>query len=111
RAIAAQLQKLGERGEPPIGDNYSLGTSKEYAPRILLLYPPGLEFIAAFFGCLYAGMVAVPAYPPKRNHNLLRLQAIVKDAQAKVVLTTTSLLGNIKSQFVQSLELAGLNYL
>src|SRR5207237_6689062 len=52
-----------------------------------------------------------PAYPPKRNHNLLRLQAIVKDAQAKVVLTTTSLLGNIKSQFVQSLELAGLNYL
>ena len=32
--------------------------------RALLLYPPGLEFIAAFFGCLYAGVIAVPAYPP-----------------------------------------------
>src|SRR5690349_16678680 len=33
--------------------------------RVLLLYPPGLEYIAAFFGCLYAGAIAVPAYPPQ----------------------------------------------
>lgn len=79
--------------------------------RALLLYPPGLEFIAAFMGCLYAGVVAVPAYPPKRNQNLLRLQAIAKDAQAQVALTTTSLWGNIKSQFLQNLELASLNCL
>lgn len=79
--------------------------------RALLLYPPGLEFISAFFGCLYAGVVAVPAYPPKRNQNLLRLQAIVTDAQAQVALTTTSLLGNIKSQFLQNSELASLNCL
>src|SRR4051794_33330188 len=32
--------------------------------RALILYPPGLEYIAAFFGCLYAGVIAVPAYPP-----------------------------------------------
>src|SRR5262245_33015863 len=31
---------------------------------VLLLYQPGLDFIAAFFGCLYAGAIAVPAYPP-----------------------------------------------
>src|SRR5436853_3486556 len=31
--------------------------------RVLLLYPPGLEFIPAFYGCLYAGLIAVPAYP------------------------------------------------
>src|SRR5947199_8510140 len=33
--------------------------------RALLLYPPGLEFIAALFGCWYAGVTAVPAYPPR----------------------------------------------
>jgi acyl-CoA synthetase (AMP-forming)/AMP-acid ligase II len=72
--------------------------------RALLLYPPGLEFISAFFGCLYARVVAVPAYLPKRNQNLLRLQAIAKDAQAQVALMTTCLLGNIKSQFLQNSE-------
>src|SRR5882724_11284943 len=30
--------------------------------RVLLLYPPGLDYIEAFFGCLYAGAIAVPAY-------------------------------------------------
>ncbi|MDF5731866.1 MAG: AMP-binding protein, partial [Rhizonema sp. PD38] len=79
--------------------------------RALLLYPPGLEFITSFFGCLYAGIVPVPAYPPKRNQNLLRSQAIIKDAQAQFVLTTTSLLENIKSQFLQKSELVNLNFL
>ncbi len=48
--------------------------------RALLLYPAGLEFIAAFFGCLYAGVVAVPVYPPRRNRSLGRIQAIADDA-------------------------------
>src|ERR1700710_1040867 len=49
--------------------------------RALLLFPPGLEFIAAFFGCLYAGVVAIPAYPPRRaragrrDPGLVRLEA------------------------------------
>ena len=58
--------------------------------RALLLYPAGLDFIAAFFGCLYAGVVAVPAYPPRRNRSLSRIQAIVDDAQARVALTTAA---------------------
>src|SRR5215216_1739618 len=44
--------------------------------RVLLLYPPGLEYLAAFFGCLYAGVIAVPAYPPRHNRTLARLQAL-----------------------------------
>ena len=56
--------------------------------RALLLYPPSLEFAAAFFGCLYAEIVAVPVYPPKRNQKLSRLLTIVRDSQATVVLTT-----------------------
>ena len=71
RAIAAALQDRHRKGE-----------------RALLLYPPGLEFTAAFFGCLYAGIIAVPAYPPRSNRNSLRLQSIIKDAQATVALST-----------------------
>ena len=94
RAIAARLQSL----DAPVS-------------RALLLYPPGLEFIAAFFGCLYAGVVAVPAYPPRRNQNMSRLQAIIADAQATVALTTTSMLGNIEGCFAQNPELAELRWI
>lgn len=73
RAIGRMLQSMGLSGE-----------------RALLLYPPGLEYIAAFFGCLYAGVVAVPAYPPdpmRLARTLPRLQTIVADAHATVALT------------------------
>jgi 8-amino-7-oxononanoate synthase len=56
--------------------------------RALLLYPAGLDFIVAFFGCLYAGVIAVPVYPPRRNRSMNRIQAIADDAEAKVALTT-----------------------
>lgn len=59
--------------------------------RVILLYPPGLEFIAAFFGCLYAGVIAVPAYPPSNERNTPRIMAIAKNAGASLALTTTSL--------------------
>ena len=38
--------------------------------RVLLLYPSGLDFIAAFMGCLYGGAIAVPAYPPRKNRSV-----------------------------------------
>ena len=65
--------------------------------RALLLYPPGLEFITAFFGCLYAGVVAVPVYPPRRNRSLERIQTIADDAEAKVALTTDSVLKRVEN--------------
>ncbi len=93
RSLAAFLQSMKATGE-----------------RALLLYPPGLEFIEAFFGCLYAGVTAVPVYPPRRNQRMARLQAIVKDAQASFALTTTSVLTNIEHSFKQEPELATLYY-
>src|SRR5215470_18881061 len=48
--------------------------------RALLLCPPGLDFVAAFFGCLYAGVVAVPAYPPRSARSLPRLRTLLKDS-------------------------------
>ena len=85
RAIAAKLQSQGATGE-----------------RALLLYPSGLDFIAAFFGCLYAGVVAVPAYPPRPNQKISRIEAIVEDSQAKFALTTTSLLDSIERKFAEN---------
>jgi acyl-CoA synthetase (AMP-forming)/AMP-acid ligase II len=64
--------------------------------RALLLYPSGLEFIAAFFGCLYAGVIAVPVNLPRQNQKLSRLLSVVNDAQAKVALTTTPILADIE---------------
>ncbi|MEO0488307.1 MAG: beta-ketoacyl synthase N-terminal-like domain-containing protein, partial [Cyanobacteria bacterium J06659_2] len=79
QALAAKLQALNAVGE-----------------RVLLLMPPGLDYIAAFFGCLYAGAIAVPIYPPRRNRSLSRLQAIVRDASPRIVLTTTDLLTHLQ---------------
>ncbi|MHC5828625.1 MAG: AMP-binding protein, partial [Nostoc sp.] len=76
--------------------------------RALLLYPSGLEFITAFFGCLYAGVVAVPVYPPRRNQKLSRLLSIINDAQAKLALTTTSILADIEQRWKEEAELAQL---
>ncbi len=77
RALAAMLQRRHAPGE-----------------RALLLYPPGLEFIVAFFGCLYAGLVAVPAYPPRPSHPerwAPRLGGIARDAEPAVVLGTEAM--------------------
>lgn len=56
--------------------------------RALLLYPAGLEFISAFCGCLYAGIVAVPTYPPRNDESTGRLERIAGNARPSVVLTT-----------------------
>lgn len=82
RAIAALLQSRGAAGKPA-----------------LLLHPPGLEYIAAFFGCLYAGVIAVPAYPPRSARTMPRIQAIIADTQSDIILTTDSTLAVLHSYF------------
>ncbi|MFP2932504.1 AMP-binding protein, partial [Pyxidicoccus sp. 3LG] len=88
RIIGGTLQSLGAKGE-----------------RAVLLYPPGLEYISGFFGCLYAGAIAVPAYPPdptRLERTLPRLLSIIQDAQATVVLTTSWLLSMAEFLFEQA---------
>src|SRR5262245_49659051 len=65
--------------------------------RALLLYQPGLDFIISLFACLFAGIVAVPAYPPRSNKSDARLDAIIKDAQASIILTTSPLIDRLRS--------------
>lgn len=94
RAIAAWLEGFNASGE-----------------RALLLYPPGLDYIAAFFGCLYAGVIAVPAYPPRLNRPVPRIQSIVSDSRASFALTTSTILHNIEKRFQHAPDLAALHWL
>src|SRR5580693_10023491 len=80
RAIASTLQQLGAGGE-----------------RVLVLCPSGLDFVASFFGCIYAGAVPVPVHPPVRNRVFGRVASIVADAQAGFVLTTAELQAELKA--------------
>ena len=84
RAIAALLQSHYSPGE-----------------RALLLYPPGLEFIHAFFGCLYASIIAVPVYPPRGHRTLERWTTISTSCQAALALTVSSLVPHLQSQHSQ----------
>lgn len=80
RAIAAFLQDAGISGE-----------------RALLFYAPGLDFICAFFGCLYAGVVAVPTYPPVSRQMMAQVEPIIKDAGPKAILTTADIASKLKA--------------
>ena len=94
RRIARRLQSLGAAGE-----------------RALLLYPPGLEYISAFFGCLYAGVTAMPAFPPRPNRPMPRLQGMVADAKVKVALASAAVLENLEQRFTHAPELRDLHWL
>ncbi|MCW7540235.1 SDR family NAD(P)-dependent oxidoreductase [Aquabacterium sp. A7-Y] len=71
----------------------ALGARAPAGARVLLMLPAGLDYIAAFFGCMYAGMVAVPAaYPARLERALPRLRAIIEDAGAAAVLCNSRFL-------------------
>ncbi len=78
RAIAGALQESTEQGD-----------------RVLLLFHAGLDFITSFFGCLYAGVLAVPSTFPKPRRPMPRLQSIARNCGATAVLTDASTLGVI----------------
>ncbi|MFO0913737.1 MAG: aminotransferase class I/II-fold pyridoxal phosphate-dependent enzyme [Pirellulales bacterium] len=73
RAVAAYLVERGYQGQ-----------------RGMLLFPPGIDFVVALLACFYAQVIAVPAYPPRRNRNMDRLSGIADDCHASVALTVSS---------------------
>lgn len=83
RAIAARLQALAPAGA-----------------RALLVYPSGLEFIEAFFGCLYAGIVAVPVHLPSRRQ-AARLAAVAADAAPDLILGLAETGGNFRDELAR----------
>ncbi len=94
RAVAAALDGCGAAGT-----------------RALLLYPPGLDFVTAFLGCLYAGVVAVPAAAPAPGRAQPRLSAIARDAGAGLVLAPAAVARQRESLAAFVPELAGLPWI
>jgi len=84
RAIASHLGNLAVAGD-----------------RVLLVYSSGLAFIRAYFGCLYAGLVAVPVSPPSPNRLTPRLTQVLDNAEVAVILTTPSLFEIVQSHCTQ----------
>jgi phthiocerol/phenolphthiocerol synthesis type-I polyketide synthase C len=83
RATAAVLQQMGATGE-----------------RALVLCPSGLDFIVAFFGCIYAGVVPVPVHPPARTRVVGRVASIVHDTEARFTVTTAE----TRAQFQSAID-------
>jgi acyl-CoA synthetase (AMP-forming)/AMP-acid ligase II len=85
------VRELGEAADRVVESLRARG----FAPgdRVILVYPPSLDFIAAFLGCLAAGVLPVPVYPPnpfKLKKDLATFTAIVSNAGARAVLTTSA---------------------
>jgi len=91
RSKAAYLQKFVSKGD-----------------RVLMFYPTGLEFVATLYACFYAGIIAVPAYPPRKNRSLARIHSIVTNCEAKILLTTQPILKDLERNFSGDEILKGL---
>jgi acyl-CoA synthetase (AMP-forming)/AMP-acid ligase II/acyl carrier protein len=93
KAVAGRLQQLASPGD-----------------RVVLVFPPGLDFVIGFFGCVAAGVLAVPATYPKPKRPVPRLTAIAQDCQARIALTSSQTLATLDLSRVAP-ELASLNWM
>ncbi|MEO1198405.1 MAG: fatty acyl-AMP ligase, partial [Pseudomonadota bacterium] len=94
RAIAARLESVTKRGDP-----------------VLLVFQPGLDFLAAFMACLWTARLAVPINPPRRNRLLDRLVAVADDSGAQVALHADDLTGSVSFWRGDSQSLSTIDWL
>lgn len=83
RRIASKIIRSGGSGQP-----------------VLLFFSPGLDFIKAFFGCLYAGAIAIPTPLPRVNKPDLRIKSILNDANVRIILTNQEISTKIRQKFI-----------
>ncbi len=93
RNIALKLTALGLKGR-----------------NVLMFYPPGLDFILAFFGCLFAGTIPATAYPPRKNRSVHRIRTIAADCGATSILTTDAIARSLERNFAEDPLLANLQW-
>lgn len=94
QAVAAELQRYQKPGD-----------------RVLLLYPSCIDYMVAFFACLYAGMIAVPIFPPRSSKHNARLEAVVRDCGATLALTTVRQKSDMRLALAASEVFAGVRLL
>jgi thioester reductase-like protein len=88
-----------------IAENLRKQNRFEAEDRLLLAYPPGLEMICAFFGCVRAGLIPVPVYPPSSRgfqSALYKMVHIAKDCQAAGILTSKDYHASLKTNLARS---------
>ena len=93
RTIAKRLIAMGLKGQ-----------------NVLMFYPPGLDFIVAFFGCLYSGIIPAAVYPPRKNRSLNRIRTITENSKAKSILTTEAISHSLERNFAEDPMLSGLTW-
>jgi acyl-CoA synthetase (AMP-forming)/AMP-acid ligase II len=79
----------------------------EKGQRALLVYPSGLDYVEAFLGCLIAGVVAVPVYPPANKKHVPRILSIFRDSEPRVILSTTAEISRVKGLIEDSADWQG----
>ena len=90
RAIAYRLQSLVSPGSRAL---------------LVYSYDAGLEFVAAFMGCLYAGVIAVTTTPPRHSQDLAKITQRITSSEAEVILTTKDFVGGMKDRLVKNSDL------
>ncbi len=74
-----------------LAEHLSQQTGLKRGDRVLLVYPPGLEIIVAFFACVRIGAIPVPVYPPMHmngSRGLAKLAFVAHDCQTRIAFTT-----------------------
>jgi acyl-CoA synthetase (AMP-forming)/AMP-acid ligase II len=109
---------LGEAGSEPAEITYGeldrrarslavrLATGGRPGDRVLLIYPPGIDFVIAFFAVMYAGMIAVPSYPPTRPRELARLVGVARNARPMCFLTVARVMAECAEARARTYELS-----
>jgi acyl-CoA synthetase (AMP-forming)/AMP-acid ligase II/acyl carrier protein len=94
KAIASVLQKKHKKGD-----------------RALMLFPSGIEFIVSLFGCFFAGIIGVPAYPPRKNRLFERFESIITDCRPALIMTTRKIRDDLQKNFSGEKCLQGIDFL
>lgn len=94
RSVASCLQQNGKKGD-----------------RVVLFFQPGIPYIISLFACFYAGMVAVPAYPPRRNRSSYRVFSIVENAGVTICLTSQQVKKDIERNFASDFASQNLQWI
>jgi acyl-CoA synthetase (AMP-forming)/AMP-acid ligase II len=105
--IVDTYKSIAEKSKIIAGKFLEMGLKGQ---RAILIFSGDLDFISAFFGCLYAGVIAVPVYPPMKEADLNRLLSIMSDTETNLVLTSSETV-NLLKRFISEDYLKFINYI
>lgn len=94
KQLAARLQKFDVSGE-----------------RIVLMYPPGIDYTVAYFAVIFAGAIAVPVYEPRQSTHFNRIERILADCSPKLLLTKDKVVKATSDEILEKLSQFGATWI